>query len=220
MENTNTVSLLKSLESTYLDKKYDETYNMFLKNKGLFDSGIYHYNLGTLHLKQANYAVGRFHLEKSLKDGFINIRSVNNLKYSLEKLNLTEEGNNSPLDGVVQKSLEVSSLSYLTVSLSLVLLILFLYKLKIIRRFSILIFLLIISATPFIISKLYLESKTFAIVLKDTTLREGPSGVYPETKVLEAGRKIVVKELDNDYFLIHSPKEYTGWIKKFDIGLY
>ena len=86
MENSNINEVLKSLETLYFEKKYNDTITLLLENKSQFAPEIFHYNLGTTYAQKGNWAVGRYHLERAAKYGYHSDGIRNNLEFVNAKL--------------------------------------------------------------------------------------------------------------------------------------
>lgn len=210
-----------SFEELYIQKDYKAAAQYLLKNKQHFDSGIFHYNLGTVYSKIGDYATARFLLEKSIKDGFINTSSLNNLNYVKEKLEVDDLSNSTSFpDQLVNISSVIPSSLYITFSLLLFLIIVMLIKLKkLISKWKI-VLLLFLCLTPVLFSQMIVKEMNLAIVLKNVPVYEGPSKIFNEKGQLKAGSKILLGEFKDGWFYIEFPLSQVGWISKDQIGLY
>lgn len=221
MPDTSTDQLLKSLESNYVKGEYDKALDLLLENRNLFDSGLYHFNLGTLYIKKKDYPIGRFHLEKSLKDGFYTKELKKNL--STVKTILERGGAVDPMsgEGGFIRTMKELPESYYFLATGFVLLLwsLLLVK-KIPLRKTLMTLLFIISFLPFGFKKLYLSQFNFGIVLKDSEVREGASRIYEVSNTIAGGSKVMIKNPESEWIYIQYPIYYAGWIKKEDLGLY
>jgi tetratricopeptide (TPR) repeat protein len=129
MKNSNTISQVKSsqvsdqkaidtskgnsFEELYLKNNYKGAANYLLQNKQQLSSGIFHYNLGTVYSKMGDYAAARFHLEKAIKDGYINSSSLNNLKFIKSQLQVDDISNSTGFpDEVMNIALSIPSAAY------------------------------------------------------------------------------------------------------------
>ena len=57
-------AVFKKFEGLYRKGEYQKAEKLLLTNKEEIPPGIFHYNLGTIHLKIENFSAARFHLEK------------------------------------------------------------------------------------------------------------------------------------------------------------
>ena len=80
---------LENLKSQYAEGNFKEVEKLLLKFKESFNDAHFSYNLGTIHAKQGNLAIAKYHFEKSANLGFIGEELDNNLNFvnsSLKKL--------------------------------------------------------------------------------------------------------------------------------------
>ena len=75
----NTSELLATVKTLYLQEDFAGAVQALTKNPQSLPPEIWHYNLGTLHLKNGNWGMGRFHLEKASKAGFVGDMNFKNL---------------------------------------------------------------------------------------------------------------------------------------------
>ena len=211
--NNDDVDLSTSLEELYLKEDYKAVEQMLMENKEQLDPGVYHYNLGTIQGKQQKLAHARFNLEMAIKKGFINNKSKNNLQVVKEQLYMSD------LDASgVSWFLNLPDALYLTTSLVLSIGVLLLIRLKKTMKKIVMTACILMAWLPFLIFEFYLDKMSLVINLKDTSLREGPSTIYPELKVIEAGAKFITGEENNGWYFIESPYDLSGWVKKDDLA--
>lgn len=236
MENTSTAPVTKSSQGTghiqvesiratfeelYLKKDYKGAASYLLQNKEQFDSGIFYYNLGTVYSKMGDYPAARFHLEKSIKENYVNSASLNNLTYVRSQLEVDDLSTSTNWgDQFMNYSLFLPSTAYLMLSLFLLLWGVWLLKTKkLLKKTSIALFVLVIIA-PMIFSSQYLNKIHYAVALKDIPLYEGPSKVFSEKGKLKAGSKVILGDFREGWFYVKFPISLTGWINKDQLGLY
>ena len=221
MEDTSTTLTLKSLESLYLEGKYDEAKSLLLENKTIFTEGAFHYNLGTILGKQELLAASRYHLEKAIKKGYYDSKVQHNLNVVKGHLPADELLKaDSIYDLAATKILEAPVSLYLAITLTLISALLLMIRLKLITRLRTIIMATVFSFCPILISYLWLEQISFAITLKDTPLYEGPSKIYSQITTLPAGAKFIVGEANNGWFYIQHPLSRVGWVYKDNLALY
>jgi hypothetical protein len=218
MVDTNIEELLKS---QYLKGNYDEAIKKLIISKKDFHPGQFHFLLGTLYVKKGNYAAGRYNLEKSLNEGYINTKVLHNLVTTKAQLAI-DDLSTSPYfyDKTINFALDIPSQAYFSLSLVFVFIVLILRRLKFFKRKLILVLVLLISFTPMGIKYFYVDKINYAINLENTTIHEGPSKIFPESGKLKAGTKFVIGERDGDWFLIKNPINIAGWIQKEGIAIY
>src|SRR5688572_21895584 len=91
MVNNSIDPILKSLKEAYLNGHFDAFRDGLIVNRNKFDQNIFHYNLGTMFLQEEKYSLSRYHLEKSVKDEWLNAKAWNNLKIAKGHLMIPEE---------------------------------------------------------------------------------------------------------------------------------
>lgn len=219
MGNLTTTQILQSLESLYLEGQFQKAVDYLIEHKTSLDEGHFHFNLGTIYGKMEQHAIGRFHLEKAIKKGYINSQSLNNLKAVEGKL-LIEDVSNS--DSFYERSVSSAMVYpteiYLLLTLILVFITGMLIRLKVVKSFGAKFSIFAISFIPIIGFYFILSPLQFAISLEDISIMEGPSQIYEEKASLKAGSKIVVDKQSGDWFFIKLPAHKSGWIKRKSLG--
>ncbi len=237
MKNTSTVPVTKSPQATtqessettdqnsfealYVKKDYKGAVNYLLRNKQSLNSGIFHYNLGTVYSKLGDYPAARFHFEKAIKEGYINSSALNNLGYVKSQLQVDDLSTSSMLaDELMNAALTVPSSAYVTITLILLLAGMLMVKAKKIKRKVTMALGILIVATPVLFSQFYLEKVNYAVTFKDIPLYEGPSKIFSEKGKVRAGSKIILGEFKEGWFYVKFPISLAGWINKDQLGLY
>lgn len=221
MSDSSTNGILKSLQELYLAQDYQGAAKHLIKFKDRLDPGVFHYNLGTVHSKIGNLAAGRYHLEKSLKSNFINSKVMNNLNYVEKSLAVQDLSNSNHFyDKSMDTLLKFSGESYLALTLLSLVILLWSFKKKVITNLWALGIVGILSILPLAGHQLYLKNVNHAIVMQDSEVREGPSGVFASKLSLQAGSKVIVGEFDSGWGFIKHPVELAGWIERSKLGLY
>ena len=214
-------SIRESFEILYLRKDYKGAANYLLQNKQQLSSGIFHYNLGTVYSKMGDFPAARFHLEKAIKDGYINSSSLNNLTYIKSQLQTDDISNSTSLpDQFMNTALTIPPAAYLSLSLVLLLLGVSLLKSKrLVRKMSIALMAVLI-LSPILFSQFYLDKINYAVAFKDVAIYEGPSKIFAEKGKVKAGSKIILGTYKEGWFYIKFPISLAGWISKDQLGLY
>ena len=78
--------LTKQLQELYINKKYDDAISLMLTEKKTFDAGQFHFNLGSLYIKQNNFPPAKFNLKKSIKSGGFIPGAFHNLNFIESKI--------------------------------------------------------------------------------------------------------------------------------------
>jgi len=216
-----TKSPLQQFEEFYANKQFVEAKNILLQNKQQFDSGIFHYNLGTTYAKLGDLGASRFNLEKALHHGFNNSKSTNNLNYVLEKLQVEDlTTSDSIKDRTMSWLLSNPTDVYIAIGLSLTILILTIAIIRKIKWKTTLILSIIMFAIPVLLNNVFLSSLHYAIALKDIPTYEGPSKIFQQKGQLKAGVKIIIEENKDGWIFIKFPENLAGWVKKDHLGIF
>ena len=118
MKNINTADVLKSLESSYLNKKFDDGINLLLKHKDDLDVGFFHFYFGSFHLKKGDFAVARYHLEKAIDSGHFDPGLFHNVEVAKSNLpSVSVESSQVPFDKVLNYSKTIGSEYFLMFAL-------------------------------------------------------------------------------------------------------
>ncbi|MCO4792629.1 MAG: SH3 domain-containing protein [Bacteriovoracaceae bacterium] len=221
MADINTNGILKSLEDMYTKKNFEEASSLLIKNKDSLETGLFHYNLGTVYAKWGNLAAGRYHLEKSIKNGYINSQSVNNLEYVKEKLAVDDLGTSGKYyDQFMDTGLGLPVSAFGLFALSTMVVVLVLTKLNKIKNLGLSFLIIALGFSPLIYKKYHLENINYAVLLEDGIVREGPSRIFDKKASLNSGTKIIITTYDDGWYFISNPVHLTGWIERKNLGIY
>lgn len=210
-----------TFEELYLAKDYKGAAQFLLNNKQQFDSGIFHFNLGTVYSKMGDYPVARFHLEKAIQEGYVNSASLNNLNFIRSQNNNEDLTTSSSLpDKIVDNLSSLPSQGYVSLTLALILISLLLIKSKVVKQKISIVLILLLSLSPLVLSHFYVNKLNKAITLKEVVIYEGPSKIFNEKGKLKPGSKIILGDFKDGWFYIKFPISFAGWISKDQLGLY
>ncbi len=214
-------STKSTFDELYLKKDYKGAAQYLLDNKQHIDSGIFHYNLGTVYSKMGDQATARFHLEKAIQEGYINSSSLNNLTFVKSKLQVDDLTTSTSLpDELMSTATAIPNAGYFSMTLALVLLFTLLIRFKKIQKKWVMAVVFLIALTPVLFSNFYVKNVNFAVALKDVPLYEGPSKIFNEKGQIRAGSKIILGEFKEGWFFVKFPVSLSGWINKDQLGLY
>ncbi len=219
MENISMESLLKSLREQYQSSDFEAVKTSLIKNKDAFDKGEFHYNLGTVYSKTGNYAVGRYHLEKAIFEGYDSAATKHNLKTVTDKLSVKDLATSQSVDDVfLAKSISYGPDFYIFITLVLLITSITLFNKKIIKSWA-LSLLLLFSMIPVSLKYFYLDNLNVAVLFNDSKVFEGPSGIFEKTGEIPKGAKVIVGKTIEGWYFIEKPVDYVGWIKKKNVGI-
>lgn len=221
MENISIPFILKSLETSYLNKKFDDGIDLLLKHKNLLDSGSFHYYFGSFHLKKNDFAVARYHLEKAVNDGYYDSGIFHNIDVAKSNLpSVSIEANQAPMDKALSSSLTLGSEYYLMFGLVLSTLFLLFFLKQWLEKWWITAIFVVLAFVPLIFKMTYLDSRAFALNFKEVKIKQGPSDIYDDIGSLPVGTKVILGKKYNGWYFIEAPKKLNGWVNKNKIVLY
>jgi hypothetical protein len=185
------------------------------------DSGIFHYNLGTVYSKMGDQATARFHLEKAIHEGYINTSSLNNLNYVKSQLQVDDLSTSIEIpDQFINVATALPPSAYHSFTLVLCLIAVVLIRFQKIKKKWVMALAFSLALSPVSFSIFYVKNINYAIALKDLPLYEGPSKIFNEKGQVRAGSKIVLGKFKEGWFYVEFPLSLSGWIKKDQLGLY
>ncbi len=221
MADFNTNEILKSLESLYLKRNYEEASTLLIKNRSEFEPGFFHYNLGTIYTKWGNLAAGRYHLEKSIKSGYVNSASLNNVQYIKEKLAVDDLASSKELhDQWMNTTLDLPMGLYISFALLMFVIVAGMKKFGKQLQVPVMALLLVVGVAPLLYKVTYLNKVNYAILLEEGVLREGPSRIFDQKAALNAGTKVIITKYDNGWYFISNPVHLSGWVERKNLGIY
>lgn len=208
-------------EALYLQKNYKAAAQYLLDNKQQLHSGIFHYNLGTVYSKMGDHAAARYHLEKAVKEGYVNSATLNNLAFVKSQLNVDDLSTSTSLpDQFINTAVNIPAQAYLSLSLVVGLIFLILFRTRRLLSKTAIAVAIVLTLLPMGFQKFYVERINYAVVLKEIPLYEGPSKIFAEKGKIRAGSKILLGEFKDGWFFVEFPVSLAGWISKDQLGLY
>ena len=182
--------------------------------------GVFHYNLGTAHLKMGQWAPGRFHLEKARGLLPLDGRVGRNLEYVRSQLAV---GDIDAATGLFERgvgALAGSGFGHHLLAFLLVLLAVTALWRRALGRATRRILLAPLAASPALLPWLLTTGYDSGVVMRDVVLREGPNEAFEEMgTVVPGGAKVVVGNRDGAWALIKYPAHLSGWAPAKDLGI-
>jgi hypothetical protein len=213
--------LIKQFESLYSNGNYKEAKDLLLLNKDQFALGVFHYNLGTLYLKNQEIPEARFNLELALQNGLQKPSVWKNHEYVMTKVaqnDLAKSG--SLVDNILDYSHGLSNGIFLSISLLFLILMTILFKNVTKIKFLFAAFFLLLSLGTLGFKFLCLDKMKFALAQKEIALREGPSEIFQNFGVIPTGSKFVITKENDGWLFVGRPLSLVGWIKIENVLLY
>lgn len=212
-------SVLKSLREQYQSGDFEAVKTNLLENKDAFAKGEFHYNLGTVYSKTGNYAVGRYHLEKALFEGYDSMATKHNLKSIQDKLGVYDLATSKSVDDVLlTKSLSYGPDFYICGTLILLIISLVLFYKKAVTKW-VLPVLVLIALAPIGFKYLWLNKLNIGITFNEAEVYEGPSGIFEKTGKIPSGAKVIIGKTIEGWMFVQKPVDYVGWVKTKDLGV-
>ncbi|MGB0452780.1 MAG: hypothetical protein ACPGJV_03625 [Bacteriovoracaceae bacterium] len=221
MVNVSTDKLLKSLGEYYQKGEYQKGVDTLLQNKSQLDAESFHFYLGNFFLKKGEIGAGRYNLEKAKLEGFNHSILENNIGFAKSQVVLRDfDGPDNPLGYLQSKVLSLGGEQILLACLLGLFLTFVLRKIQFIKSKAMVITLLLLSLLPVPLKYLYIDKIQFAIVLKSSTIHEGPSRIFTKIGELYGGEKLLISDYNEGWAYVKKPEYLNGWIKLEDLGLY
>jgi hypothetical protein len=220
MADTSTNKHVKELEELYLSGKYDELKSKLIKDRDSLSPGVFHYNLGTVFAKQGNLAAARYNLEKAKSLGFEHPALNKNLSSILKTVEIQTNPEIPASSKALNYFMGTSEGLFLLFSLVLILFVSILYRMKLFRNKIVLALSIVICLSPLGVKKYYYNTNyVTGVNIRDAKVFEGPSEIYPTIKEIVGGQKLILGKSYEDWIFIASPIEFSGWIKRKDLGI-
>lgn len=221
MPNNNTNIENTTVEKLYLSGQLDEAIEKTLDHKNQMDLGHFHYNLGSLYLKKGDLGAARINLEKAIKEGFSLPMAYSNLRYIKNQNTIIDSSRSTSLEGRTADFLSsVPPQSFFLISLLVLSALLFYIKFsKKISR-AVVILSLVLSITPLVLYWGWVSGLQEVIVIKDSTVYQGPSKIYEEIGSLSSGSKVLLSKKNNNWYFIEYPESHSGWVERTLLGFY
>ncbi|OUR92867.1 hypothetical protein A9Q84_20350 [Halobacteriovorax marinus] len=212
--------LSKSLETLYLDGKFEKAVDLLLESKSALTDVDFHYNLGVVYAKMGELGPGRYHFELAMKKGYLGSDLINNLNVIKSQIQVADISNSDFLADKVINFLSTFPVGYsVSITLVLVAIFLILMRAQLVKSKLIVALALFISTMPPVLHSYLIADKTFAVSMNELKIFEGPSAIYDVKTTLPAGSKFIMGKSDKGWFYIDHPVELSGWVKKEDVGL-
>jgi tetratricopeptide (TPR) repeat protein len=211
--------LLKSLETHFVEGRYEKAIELLEGMRGDLSLGQYHYNMGSLYAQLEQLGPARYHLEQALNAGFVNTAVYNNLEIVLAKLPVRDLSTSTHfIDQLYSWLLSAPEGAYLSLSLLFALLLVLSFMTRYLAhnwlRWSLCVLLVIPVGT----NQLYLKHLETVVSMQDSPVRVGPSQVYDQTYMLPAGAKVLIGEEAEGWGMISRPKALAGWVRLKNFG--
>ena len=220
MSNSSTMEALKASQQLYIDGEFDKAIEKTLEAKESMDSGLFHYNLGSMYLKKGELGPARFHMEKAKSLNFSYPMLWKNLNFiNAQREVLDPKKTKIFSEKFIGHYMDIPAIVFTsTMALVLIFTILGARLRKLSNGF--IVALCILSVIPWGV-KLYLSNTyKFAVVIEDGRVYEGPSKIFQDYGLVPEGSRVIVGKYHDKWYYILSPKDFSGWVNKKSLGFY
>jgi len=221
MKDHSTQDILKAAQGYYLKGEFENSLKIIRQNKDNLDSGLFHYDIGSIYLKMNDFGPARYHLEKAKKEGFSYPMAWNNLNYiKLQPGVIDPTQSKDWREYTTANIMDIPFSFYFAFFMVGMCLFLFLLKKKWIENKTLILLYFVLFTTPLIFRYSYENGHNYAVTMRDTRVHEGPSKIYSDFGKISAGSRVVVGRFYDNWYYIVSPSERSGWVQKSDLGFY
>ncbi|MBF0297287.1 MAG: hypothetical protein HQK51_01120 [Oligoflexia bacterium] len=244
INNVNNVSNIKNINQFFNSLKLNYFVMPAMDKDAEANS---HEKLGDVHYIKGDYARSLWHFKKAkvlgVPDDFIELKIIKSqekissdtsMVNTISTLNTINTTRNSYIDIEIDNFRLIPFEIYITFSFILFIAFLMVinfwinsakFKTIELRKrggyfFMMLFFSFIFALIPLFVYQLYISKQKFAVVLNNTTLKDGPSEIFNDSEEVLAGTKILVNKNYNGRYFIVTPTKIKGWILKKDVGVY
>lgn len=174
------------------------------------DTGLWHYNMGTVHAEMNNWPMARYHFLLADEAGFSSKELRQNQEMAESKLEVPRLEQPLATSDYLVKTAMVANQGPL-MTLGLIFLIIGLWLLKKKPRFKSAVVFVIAVATPLLID-LWIDAWPKKIVTVTKAVYEGPSALFEIRGEIPAG-VLVLTNTKGEWEEIIFPSRFSGWIK-------
>lgn len=207
------MQVLNEFEHLVKSEDYDAALAILVKNKYEFESSIYHYNVGVIWAKKSNFVMARKHFELAKASGYVSVELKNNLEEVKNQLGISYlEKSNDLKTKLLDTCLSLDPYTPMIIS-SLIFISFFMLVRDSFKKVSLLI---CVSLLPVLVYYGVQENYEKSIVMQDTIVRKGPSGIFEKVQELPGGVLIIHSKLKDGWIHIVSPPHLRGWTNKMN----
>jgi hypothetical protein len=221
MADSKADEILKQAQQFFVNKDYESALSVIREGKPHLDTGLFHYNLGSIYTKSGELGPGRYHLEKAKKAGFNYPMLWKNLNYIKNQPQVMDPTKAKDYQEVfVGKVLDIpfSFVSIACLFILAVLILLFRKSILNLKKTVLCVFVLVL--LPPVTSIAIKKGYRYAIALKPVRVYEGPSKIYPDFGEIAAGSRVVVGKLHDSWYFLLSPSSISGWVDRTHLAFY
>ncbi len=208
------MDVLKTVETLYAQKAYQEAQNYLIKNQNSLSKGLWHYNMGTLFAKLEDWPMARYHFVMANSQGYSSQELSLNQRLVESKLSVDKWEKPLTLKDYMIRGATLGSEGIFTL-IGLVILIMGIFQLKNKSKKKSSLAILSVSLLFFGLT-FWISSWNWSIVLKSQALQEGPSAIFNTKEEIPVGIKILTRR-EGRWVRVIFPERFDGWIKDAEL---
>lgn len=210
MEDTTIEDTLKTVEAFYVQKDYANALRTLEANKSKISTGLWHYNMGTIHAGMKEWARARYHFLQAEKEGFVSKEAEQNLELAETALDISRLEKPLAWSDYAAKGALIASEGILG---TMALFILIIGMVSVIKKKSLsALSILVVLVLAVVGLNFWIGSWPLAVVMKPQAIQEGPSVIFAGREELPIG-VLVIATHEGEWRKILYPSRYQGWIK-------
>lgn len=211
MGNNNISEIVSSLKTLIDTQQWQNALNLLNEHKDQFDSAIYHYNVAVVKVNLAQSSDAMYHFEMAKSLGLQSPELINSINSLKEQLNISYIENSLEfIDLMHQLLFQLPNQFYYSVSILMLILVFWNFKLIVTRLFKVL--LILVSIAPSIFFTSYIKPKEMAIIQANLKVYAGPSRIFDQVQEIPEGAKIIIGNDYNNWKQVIYPQRFKGWI--------
>ena len=214
LEDTTIEDVLKTFESFYVKKDYQNALLTLQNHKSELPAGLWNYNVGTVLAQELRLSEARFHFLIASKSGFESKELSQNKELVEEKLEIGRlEKPQTTQDYLIKGALFAED--GLLTTLSLLILVIGLWVLRRRADFKKIVFFLVLVISPIALN-FWISSWSKAVVKIAQPLNEGPSVIFGNLGEIPAGVLVITRN-EGEWDQVIYPSRFHGWIKNNEL---
>lgn len=193
-----------------MQKDYASALRTLEASKSKISSGLWHYNMGTVHAGMKEWARARYHFLQAEKEGFVSKEAGQNLELTEAALEISRLEKPLAWSDYAVKGALIASEGILG---TIALFILIAGMVSIIKKKSLsALSVLVVLVLAILGLNFWIGSWPMAVVVKPQSIQEGPSAIFAGREELPVG-VLVIATHEGEWRKILYPSRYQGWIK-------
>lgn len=219
-QDSNIQVTMKPFQDLFESKEWIKASQWLENNRLSIENSVYFYNQGVVSYKLNELPLARFYFEKAISEGMEETAVYKNLNSVKQDLGVESIETPSFFDiaqGNIYSLMSQDTQILIWIVITLIFIFMGIFK-KIKTNFYYFGSIVFFVSTSIIYFFVGPNSKTLspneeAIIIKQTSLYEGPSAVFEQLGSLPPGLKVKIEQSKNEWAKIIKPQSVRGWIK-------